>query len=87
MGISISSSIPDPAALSDPMERDSLAKALRYMDLQPGAPIPLVPPGMSLVLAAMEMADSNIDMAETAAVYGIEPTSVEGFARQFFGKQ
>ena len=54
--------------------------------VQPGDPIPLVPPGMSLVLAAMEMADSNIDMAETAAVYGIEPTSVEGFARQFFGK-
>jgi 3-isopropylmalate/(R)-2-methylmalate dehydratase large subunit len=39
MGISISSAIPDPAGLSDPMERDSLAKALRYMDLQPGAPI------------------------------------------------
>jgi 3-isopropylmalate/(R)-2-methylmalate dehydratase large subunit len=39
MGMSISSSIPDPSAVSDPIERDSLAKALRYMDLQPGAPI------------------------------------------------
>jgi 3-isopropylmalate/(R)-2-methylmalate dehydratase large subunit len=39
MGISISSAIPDPAGVADPMERDSLVKALRYMDLQPGAPI------------------------------------------------
>jgi 3-isopropylmalate/(R)-2-methylmalate dehydratase large subunit len=39
MGMSISSVIPDPSAVSDPMERDSLAKALRYMDLQPGRPI------------------------------------------------
>ncbi len=58
---------------------------VRYV--QPGEPIPLVPPGMGLMLAAMEMADSVIDMAETAAAYGIEPTSVDGFARQFFGKK
>lgn len=37
MGIAISSNIPDPSAMSDPIERESLAKALRYMDLQPGA--------------------------------------------------
>ena len=29
----------------------------------------------------------TIDMAETAAVYGIAPTSVDTFARQFFGKR
>jgi 3-isopropylmalate/(R)-2-methylmalate dehydratase large subunit len=37
MGISINSLVPDPATMSDPIERESLAKALRYMDLQPGS--------------------------------------------------
>ena len=37
MGISINSPVPDPASVSDPIERESLAKALRYMDLQPGS--------------------------------------------------
>jgi len=35
----------------------------------------------------LELADSVIDMAETAAVYGIEPTSVAAFARQFIRKR
>ena len=39
MGMAISGSVPDPASVSDPLERDSLAKALRYMDLEPGKPI------------------------------------------------
>ena len=39
MGMGISSHIPDPASISDPLERDSLAKALRYMDLEAGAPL------------------------------------------------
>jgi 3-isopropylmalate/(R)-2-methylmalate dehydratase large subunit len=37
MGISINSRVPDPASMADPIERESLAKALRYMDLQPGS--------------------------------------------------
>ncbi|HYO81443.1 MAG TPA: 3-isopropylmalate dehydratase large subunit [Bryobacteraceae bacterium] len=39
MGIAVSGRVPDPSAVSDPIERDSLAKALRYMDLQPGQPL------------------------------------------------
>ncbi|HXE05031.1 MAG TPA: 3-isopropylmalate dehydratase large subunit [Bryobacteraceae bacterium] len=39
MGISITAPVPDPATLSDPLERDSLAKALRYMDLPSGKPL------------------------------------------------
>ena len=38
-GISISGLIPDPAAMTDKLERDSLTKALKYMDLQPGQPL------------------------------------------------
>jgi 3-isopropylmalate/(R)-2-methylmalate dehydratase large subunit len=39
MGMAISGSIPDPAAMKDPLEKDSLAKALQYMALEPGKPI------------------------------------------------
>jgi 3-isopropylmalate/(R)-2-methylmalate dehydratase large subunit len=39
MGIPITAAVPDPAGISDPLERDSLAKALRYMDLEPGKPL------------------------------------------------
>jgi 3-isopropylmalate/(R)-2-methylmalate dehydratase large subunit len=36
MGIPITGRVPDPGGISDPVERESLVKALRYMDLQPG---------------------------------------------------
>ena len=39
MGMPISGAVPNPDALSDPLERDSLAKALRYMALEPGKPL------------------------------------------------
>jgi 3-isopropylmalate/(R)-2-methylmalate dehydratase large subunit len=39
MGIPISAVVPDPAAVADPAERETLAKALRYMDLKPGQPL------------------------------------------------
>jgi 3-isopropylmalate/(R)-2-methylmalate dehydratase large subunit len=39
MGMSISGSVPDPASIGNLTERDMLAKALRYMDLAPGAPL------------------------------------------------
>jgi len=39
MGIPITAAVPNPGDLTDPLERDSLAKALRYMDLAPGEPL------------------------------------------------
>ncbi|MBV9156169.1 MAG: 3-isopropylmalate dehydratase large subunit, partial [Acidobacteriaceae bacterium] len=39
MGIPITAAVPDPSRLSDPVERDSLGKALRYMDLPSGKPL------------------------------------------------
>ncbi|MBI4910575.1 MAG: 3-isopropylmalate dehydratase large subunit [Acidobacteria bacterium] len=39
MGIPITASVPDPASVSDSLERDSLTKALGYMGLTPGKPI------------------------------------------------
>lgn len=39
MGIPITAPVPDPSSACDPLERDSLIKALRYMDLEPGKPL------------------------------------------------
>ena len=39
MGISVAGRIPDPANVSDPIEKSDLIKALKYMDLVPGQPI------------------------------------------------
>jgi 3-isopropylmalate/(R)-2-methylmalate dehydratase large subunit len=36
MGIAISAMVPDPGGISDPLERDTLKKALQYMDLPAG---------------------------------------------------
>jgi 3-isopropylmalate/(R)-2-methylmalate dehydratase large subunit len=39
MGIPVSGVVPDPSSLMGRLERDSLASALRYMDLEPGKPL------------------------------------------------
>jgi 3-isopropylmalate/(R)-2-methylmalate dehydratase large subunit len=39
MGMAISGNVPDPAAQQDPLERESLRKALQYMNLEAGQPI------------------------------------------------
>jgi 3-isopropylmalate/(R)-2-methylmalate dehydratase large subunit len=39
MGIPVSGRVPDPSSVGDPIERESLSKALRYMDLKPGQPL------------------------------------------------
>ncbi len=39
MGMSIGATLPDPAALADPMQRESVAKALAYMGLEGGKPL------------------------------------------------
>jgi len=39
MGISITAPVPDPSLISDPLQRDSLEKALRYMGLEGGKPL------------------------------------------------
>jgi len=39
MGIPISGAVPDPANVSDPIEKSDLIKALKYMDLEAGKPL------------------------------------------------
>ena len=39
MGVPITAPLPDPAQVTDPMARDSIAKALKYMGLEGGKPL------------------------------------------------
>lgn len=39
MGMPISGAVPNPSDIADPLERDSLTKALKYMDLEAGKPL------------------------------------------------
>jgi len=39
MGVPIGAPLPDPARVADPMARDSIAKALHYMNLEGGKPL------------------------------------------------
>jgi len=39
MGVSINEAVPEPSSVSDPLERDALAKALIYMGLEGGKPL------------------------------------------------
>jgi 3-isopropylmalate/(R)-2-methylmalate dehydratase large subunit len=39
MGLPITAAIPDPASIADPTQRQTLQKALAYMDLEPGRPL------------------------------------------------
>ena len=39
MGIPVTGTIPDPASMTNPLERSDLVKALKYMDLEPGKPL------------------------------------------------
>jgi len=39
MGIPITAAVPDPFSIPDPLQRDSLEKALRYMGLEGGKPL------------------------------------------------
>jgi len=43
MVASIDGRIPDPAAIDDPIRRESVERALKYMDLQPNTPINDIP--------------------------------------------
>ncbi|MBI1299941.1 NAD(P)H-binding protein [bacterium] len=65
----------------------TLDRTLLINYVAPGDPIPLIPESMGPILAGTEMADSIIDMTETAGTYQIEPTSLDVVAQRLFGVQ
>jgi len=63
---------------------DVIGRQIPVTYVAPGSPIPVLPESMWGLIYAMEMFESNIPMTETSKIYGIEPTSLESFARGFF---
>jgi NADH dehydrogenase len=64
----------------------ALGRSVPVRYVQPGEPLPLLPETMAQLLASMETGpDQFIDMSQTAAMFGIAPTTLEAFAAQFFG--
>ncbi|MDJ0755038.1 MAG: SDR family oxidoreductase [Ardenticatenaceae bacterium] len=49
-----------------------------------GERVPLIMEEMSQLLTTMETYEDKIDMAQTAAIYGVEPTPLTKFAARFF---
>lgn len=62
----------------------AMGQDLNIHYVSPGDPIPFVPKFMREALVEMEMADSYIEMRHTVNAYGIEPTTLDAFAQQFF---
>jgi NADH dehydrogenase len=51
----------------------------------PGEPVPLLDPGMAQMLAGAEMApDTVVDMSESSATFGIEPTPLDLAMQRMF---
>jgi len=82
--------IAGPASVSYREAVEAVGRALgqplpvRYV--APGEPVPFLPETMGQLVAATELGpDQQIDMSQTAATFGIPPTSVDAFAARFFG--
>jgi uncharacterized protein YbjT (DUF2867 family) len=59
-----------------------LGRAIPIQTVRPGEAVPGLPPLASGLMAAMDTYDSPLDMAETARTFGVDLTSVDGFARR-----
>jgi uncharacterized protein YbjT (DUF2867 family) len=76
---------PEPVSWRDVIvafERE-LGRSVPVNYVPVGSEIPGMPPFISQLLAALEMYDSPIDMAELSARLGVRPTSIEAFAHRF----
>lgn len=80
---------PAPASFTEAVEVVGrvLGQPLPVRHVAPGEMLPLLPESISQILAAVESwPDQSIDISQTAAIFGILPTSLEAFAARFFGK-
>jgi uncharacterized protein YbjT (DUF2867 family) len=60
-----------------------LGRDVPVQTVTPGTAIPGFPDVMNMLVAAMDTYDSPIDMAECYATYGVTPTSLDDFVRDF----
>ena len=63
----------------------AIGRELPIKYVAPGEPVPLIDPGMAQMMIGMEMApDAVVDMRQTAAIFGIEPTPLDVIMRRMF---
>ncbi len=77
-----------PEALSwqDVMAKASgvLGRPLQVNLIEPGEPVPLLPPGMVPVMPGFEQYESIIEMERLSETFGVPPTPVEEVMRRMF---
>lgn len=66
---------------------EQLGREVTVQTVAAGEPVPGLPDVMAQLVAAMDGYDSPIDMTELAAAYGIPPTSLDAFVRDFLAAQ
>jgi NADH dehydrogenase len=63
-----------------------LGQQLLVKKIEPGELIPNLPATVSGLMAFTDTFDSPIDMTETARRFGVQPTTIQDFARATFGR-
>ena len=59
-----------------------LSRPVKILRLQPGDPVPDLPPEVGGLLAAMETFDTQVPMDESARTYNVRMTSLQEFAQK-----
>jgi NADH dehydrogenase len=76
---------PQPLAWRDIVEafEQQLGRHLALNTVPPGQPVPGLPDFITELLAVLDTYDSPIDITELASTYGVTPTPVADFIRDF----
>ncbi|HTJ75162.1 MAG TPA: SDR family oxidoreductase [Acidimicrobiales bacterium] len=60
-----------------------LGREIPVRTVPPGEPVPGLPDAINGLFQALETYDSPVDMAAAAATFGVQPTGIEDFVRDF----
>ena len=63
-----------------------LGQPLQVNMVQPGEPVPFLPPGVDQIMIAGEQYESIIEMERLSETFGVPPTPVEDVMRGMFGR-
>lgn len=63
-----------------------LGHALQVNLVQPGEPVPFLPPGVDQIMIASEQYESVIEMERLSETFGVPPTPVEDVMRTMFAR-
>lgn len=62
---------------------DALGRAVPIRSVPPGTPVPGLPDAVSSLLTALDTYDSPLDMTEMSRTFGVPPSSLADFTRNF----